>query len=139
MLFTAASYSFMVKRFPVAGSAYSYTNMAFGPNIGFLAGWSLLLDYLFLPMINYLLIGLFLNIAFPAVPAWAFVLACIALVTVLNVVGINSVAKTSNLIVARRSYLSACLSRCPARHSPASRSTCSRRCWVTAASQASAI
>lgn len=28
MLFTAASYSFMVKRFPVAGSAYSYTNMA---------------------------------------------------------------------------------------------------------------
>jgi len=99
MLFTAASYSFMVKRFPVAGSAYSYTNMAFGPNIGFLAGWSLLLDYLFLPMINYLLIGLFLNIAFPAVPAWAFVLACIALVTVLNVVGINSVAKTSNLIV----------------------------------------
>ncbi|MBF8649871.1 amino acid permease [Pseudomonas putida] len=98
MLFTAASYSFMVKRFPVAGSAYSYTHMAFGQNTGFLAGWSLLLDYLFLPMINYLLIGLFLNIAFPAVPAWAFVLACIALVTVLNVLGISSVAKTSNLI-----------------------------------------
>ncbi|HAL68109.1 MAG TPA: Putrescine importer PuuP, partial [Pseudomonas sp.] len=40
MLFTAASYSFMVKRFPVAGSAYSYTHMAFGQNTGFLAGWS---------------------------------------------------------------------------------------------------
>ena len=89
MLFTAASYSFMVKRFPVADSAYSYTNMAFGPNIGFLAGWSLLLDYLFLPMINYLLIGLFLNIAFPAIPAWSIALASIALVTVLNVVGIH--------------------------------------------------
>lgn len=99
MLFTAASYSFMVKRFPVAGSAYSYTTMAFGPNAGFLAGWSLLLDYLFLPMINYLLIGLFLNIAFPAIPAWSIALASIALVTVLNVVGIHSVAKTSNLIV----------------------------------------
>ncbi|MGG7599370.1 APC family permease [Pseudomonas sp. WC1] len=99
MLFTATSYSFMVKRFPVAGSAYSYTNMAFGPNVGFLAGWSLLLDYLFIPMINYLLIGLFLNIAFPAIPAWAIVLAAIAVVTVLNVVGIHSVAKTSNLIV----------------------------------------
>jgi len=99
MLFTAASYSFMVKRFPVAGSAYSYTNMAFGPNVGFLAGWSLLLDYLFLPMINYLLIGLFLNIAFPAIPAWSIALASIVLVTVLNVVGIHSVAKTSNLIV----------------------------------------
>ena len=99
MLFTAASYGIMVKRFPVAGSAYSYTNIAFGPNVGFLAGWSLLLDYLFIPMINYLLIGLFLNIAFPAVPAWVFVLVCIALVTVLNVMGIRSVAKASNLIV----------------------------------------
>lgn len=99
MLFTAASYGIMVKRYPVAGSAYSYTNIAFGPNVGFLAGWSLLLDYLFIPMINYLLIGLFLNIAFPAIPAWVFVLTCIALVTVLNVMGIRSVAKASNLIV----------------------------------------
>ena len=99
MSFTATSYSFMVKRYPVAGSAYSYTNMAFGPNVGFLAGWSLLLDYLFIPMINYLLIGLFLNIAFPAIPAWTIVLASITLVTVLNVVGIHSVAKASNLIV----------------------------------------
>ncbi|CAM3793282.1 Low-affinity putrescine importer PlaP [Pseudomonas reidholzensis] len=99
MMFTATSYSFMVKRYPVAGSAYSYTNMAFGPNVGFLAGWSLLLDYLFIPMINYLLIGLFLNIAFPAIPAWSIILASIALVTVLNVIGIHSVAKASNLIV----------------------------------------
>ena len=99
MLFTAASYGIMVKRYPVAGSAYSYTNIAFGPNVGFLAGWSLLLDYLFIPMINYLLIGLFLNIAFPAIPAWTFVLASIAVVTVLNVLGIRSVAKASNLIV----------------------------------------
>lgn len=99
MLFTAASYGIMVRRYPVAGSAYSYTNIAFGPNIGFLAGWSLLLDYLFIPMINYLLIGLFLNIAFPAIPAWVFILASIALVTVLNVIGIRSVAKASNLIV----------------------------------------
>ncbi|MEG1041240.1 MAG: APC family permease [Pseudomonas sp.] len=99
MLFTAASYSFMVRRFPVAGSAYSYTNLAFGPGVGFLAGWSLLLDYLFLPMINYLLIGLFLNIAFPSIPVWTLVLGSITLVTVLNVLGIHSVAKASNLIV----------------------------------------
>ncbi|WP_028694257.1 APC family permease [Pseudomonas cremoricolorata] len=99
MLFTAASYGIMVRRYPVAGSAYSYTHIAFGPNAGFLAGWSLLLDYLFIPMINYLLIGLFLNIAFPAVPAWVFVLASIIVVTLLNIGGIRSVAKTSNLIV----------------------------------------
>lgn len=89
MLFTAASYSFMVRKYPISGSAYSYTSLSFGPVVGFLSGWSLLLDYLFLPMINYLLIGLFMNIAFPEIPAWMFVVASIALVTVLNVVGIS--------------------------------------------------
>ncbi|WP_455922553.1 APC family permease [Pseudomonas putida] len=99
MLFTATSYCFMVKRLPVAGSAYSYSHLAFGPNAGFLVGWSLLLDYLFIPMINYLLIGLFLNIAFPSVSVTSIILVSIALVTVLNVVGIHSVAKASNGIV----------------------------------------
>lgn len=99
MLFTAASYGLMVRRFPVSGSAYAYTSQAFGPNVGFLAGWSLLLDYLFLPMINYLLIGLSMNIAFPEVPAWVFVISAIALVTVLNVMGITSLARANNFIV----------------------------------------
>lgn len=99
MLFTAASYSFMVRKYPIAGSAYSYTSLSFGPAVGFLSGWSLLLDYLFLPMINYLLIGLFMNIAFPEIPAWVFVVVSIALVTVLNVVGISQVAGMSNVIV----------------------------------------
>lgn len=99
MLFTAASYSFMVRKYPISGSAYSYTSLSFGPVVGFLSGWSLLLDYLFLPMINYLLIGLFMNIAFPEIPAWMFVVASIALVTVLNVVGISQVAGMSNVIV----------------------------------------
>ncbi|MCY1345701.1 Putrescine importer PuuP [compost metagenome] len=99
MIFTALSYSFMVRRYPIAGSAYSYTSLSFGPGVGFLAGWSLLLDYLFLPMINYLVIGLFLNIAFPEVPAWVFVVAAIGLVTVLNILGIGSVSGMSNLIV----------------------------------------
>lgn len=99
MIFTAFSYSFMVRKYPVAGSAYSYASLSFGPAVGFLAGWSLLLDYLFLPMINYLVIGLFLNIAFPAVPAWAFVVAAVALVTLLNLRGIGSVSGMSNAIV----------------------------------------
>ncbi|UCZ82540.1 APC family permease [Pseudomonas sp. L5B5] len=99
MIFTARSYSVMVKKYPIAGSAYSYASLSFGPSIGFLAGWSLLLDYLFLPMINYLVIGLFLNLAFPAVPAWVFVVATIGLVTLLNIRGIGSVSSMSNLIV----------------------------------------
>lgn len=69
MVFTARSYARMSVAYPYAGSAYVYAQRTFGPGVGFLAGWSLMLDYLFLPMINYLVIGIYLEAAFPAVPA----------------------------------------------------------------------
>ena len=70
MVFTARSYARMAAAYPVAGSAYAYTQKSFGAPIGFLAGWSLLLDYLFLPMLNYLVIGIYMSAAIPAVPPW---------------------------------------------------------------------
>ncbi len=100
MVFTARSYARMSVAYPVAGSAYAYSQKEFGAPIGFLAGWSLLLDYLFLPMINYLVIGIYLNAAIPSVPPWVFILVTIAIVTVLNIVGIVSVARANALIIA---------------------------------------
>lgn len=100
MVFTARSYARMAAAYPVAGSAYTYSQKSFGAPIGFLAGWSLLLDYLFLPMLNYLVIGIYLNAAIPSVPAWVFILVTIAIVTVLNIVGIVSVSRTNFLIIA---------------------------------------
>jgi putrescine importer len=99
MVFTARSYARMVAAYPVAGSAYTYSQKAFGAPIGFLAGWSLLLDYLFLPMLNYMVIGLYLNAAIPAIPAWLIVVVTIVIVTVLNIVGIVSVARANFLII----------------------------------------
>ena len=100
MVFTARSYAKMAHELPFAGSAYTYTQRSFGAGIGFIAGWALLLDYLFLPMINYLVIGIYLGAAFPTIPAWAFVLTAIVLVTVLNVIGIVSVARANIVIIA---------------------------------------
>lgn len=100
MVFTARSYARMAVAYPVAGSAYTYTQRSFGAPVGFLAGWSLLLDYLFLPMINYLVIGIYLNAAVPAIPGWVFVVLSIAAVTLLNIVGIVSVARANLVIVA---------------------------------------
>ncbi|WP_230156956.1 hypothetical protein [Peribacillus sp. Bi96] len=54
MLFPASSYGQMVKVIPSAGSAYAYTQKSINPYAGFLVGWSILLDYLFIPMVNYL-------------------------------------------------------------------------------------
>lgn len=100
MLFTALSYGVMARAFPVAGSAYTYTQQAFGGHVGFLTGWTLMLDYLFLPMINFLLIGIYLNTQFPAVPQWVFALAALLLVLLFNVLGITLVNKLNVAIVA---------------------------------------
>ena len=55
MFFTAMSYGRMAAAFPVAGSAYSYVRKAISPKLGFIAGWAVLLDYLFLPMAIWLI------------------------------------------------------------------------------------
>ena len=100
MFFTAYSYGRMVKANPVAGSAYSYSRHAFGGGIGFMVGWALLLDYIFLPMINYLVIGIYMKDYFPAVPSAVWIIGAIACVTALNILGIRLVAKMNFLIIA---------------------------------------
>ncbi|MFD2351362.1 APC family permease [Nonomuraea ferruginea] len=64
-----------------------------------MAGWALLLDYVFLPMINYLVIGIYLNAAFEAIPAWVWVVGAIALVTGLNVLGIRMVSRMNVVLI----------------------------------------
>lgn len=64
-----------------------------------MAGWSLLLDYLLLPIINYLLIGIYMEAAFPAIPAWVFMIVSIVAVTVLNILGITAIAKANFVVV----------------------------------------
>jgi putrescine importer len=65
VLFTAISYGKLVRQFPQAGSAYTYAQKAINPHVGFMVGWSSLLDYLFLPMINVLLAKIYLSALFP--------------------------------------------------------------------------
>ncbi|WP_164234010.1 APC family permease [Microbacterium hydrocarbonoxydans] len=99
MIFTARSYARMSVAYPFAGSAYAYTQQSFGGAVGFLAGWALLLDYLFLPMINYLVLGLYMGASFPGIPSWLWVVGAIAIVTVLNIVGIVSIARANFVII----------------------------------------
>ena len=100
MLFTAVSYGAMVRKYPVAGSAYTYTQQSFGGGVGFLTGWVMLLDYLFIPMLNFMVIGIYMNTQFPDVPAWVFTLAALLLVLLFNILGINLVNKVNFVIIA---------------------------------------
>ncbi|WP_448652761.1 APC family permease [Pseudomonas fluorescens] len=89
MFFTAMSYGRMASAFPVAGSAYSYVRKAISPKLGFIAGWAVLLDYLFLPMAIWLIGAAYLHSAFPAVPQWVWVLAFIGITTLINIIGLK--------------------------------------------------
>lgn len=99
MLFTAASYGKLVKIFPTAGSAYTYTQKAINRHLGFLVGWSSLLDYLFLPMVNALLTKIYLTALFPEVPTWVWVFLFVGIVTILNLRSVNLLANFNALFV----------------------------------------
>ncbi|QCR35580.1 APC family permease [Nissabacter sp. SGAir0207] len=99
VLFTAVSYGKLVQRFSSAGSAYTYAQKAINPHIGFMVGWSSLLDYLFMPMINILLAKIYLEAIFPGVPSWIFVVALVGLMTFFNLRGIKLVANLNSFIV----------------------------------------
>lgn len=99
MLFTAASYGKLVKVFPQAGSAYTYTQKAINGHLGFLVGWSSLLDYLFLPMVNALLTKLYLHALFPSVPDFIWVLVFVGIVTFLNLRSVNILANFNTFFV----------------------------------------
>ena len=98
MLFTAYSYGRMAAAFPVAGSAYTYVRRAIDSRVGFLVGWAILLDYLFLPMVIWLIGAAYLEAEFPGVPSAVWILAFIALTTVLNVIGLR-VADKANFVL----------------------------------------
>lgn len=99
MLFTAISYGKMVKVFPSAGSAYTYTRETMGPHLGFLVGWASLLDYLLLPLVNAVIIRLYLESLFPDASTWIWVLLYVAFVTAINVYSMRSTSGVNILLV----------------------------------------
>lgn len=98
MLFTANSYGQMVKSYPISGSAYTYARKTMGAPVGFMVGWAVLLDYFFLPMVIWLIGGVYLNAAFPDIPIWIWILLFIVITTSINTIGINVTTKV-NLIM----------------------------------------
>ena len=99
ILFTALSYGKLVKRFPSAGSAYTYAQKSFNPFIGFMVGWSSLLDYLFAPMINILLAKIYFEALVPEIPSWIFVSVLVGFMTVSNLRSVKTVANFNSVIV----------------------------------------
>lgn len=99
VLLTSLSYGHMIRRYPSSGSAYTYAQKAIHPNVGFMVGWSSLLDYLLSPMVNILLARIYLTSMFPEVNHWVWIVGLTALMVCVNLRGIRFVAHFNGLIV----------------------------------------
>lgn len=100
MLLTALSYGKLSRIFPVTGSAYTYVRRVLDSRVGFMVGWILLLDYLFLPMVIWLIGASFLSATFPVVPFWAWIVIQAVIVSVINIFGIRVADRLTYLLMA---------------------------------------
>jgi len=98
MLFTALSYGQMVQAFPVAGSVYSYAQRGIHPALGFVAGWTIILDYFMIPCLLYLMSALYANALVPVIPVWGWILIYIIPCTLVNIIGVEVAAKVNFVI-----------------------------------------
>lgn len=100
MTFTAISYGRMTRIFPSAGSAYTYTSATIHPNVGFVIGWSSLLDYLLLPLVNALIIRSYMEAFFPDVSPWIWVIVYVAAITTMCTLSMSNTSKVNMILVA---------------------------------------
>ena len=99
MLFTALSYGHMAKAYPAAGSAYTYTRKAINSKLGVIAGWIVLLGYVFFPMAIWLIGASYFSAAVPAVPEWVWLVGFIVITSLINIVGVEVGSKINFVMV----------------------------------------
>ncbi|CAB3782074.1 Putrescine importer PuuP [Paraburkholderia caffeinitolerans] len=93
MFLTALSYAHMCRAYPVSGSSYTYVSKAIDPRLGFLTGWSILLDYLFLPMAIWLIGAAYLHSVIRTVPQSVWLPGFIVISSAINIIGLKLAAK----------------------------------------------
>ena len=100
MLFTAISYGRMARAYPSAGSAFTYVGQEINPALGYVTGWSMVMDYMLNPMICIIWISQQAHVFAPGVPygAWAVFFAVVF--TALNVQGIKTSARVNTGLAA---------------------------------------
>jgi putrescine importer len=98
MSFTAVSYGRMAAVYPQAGSTYAYATKALHPAAGFFAGWAMTLDYILIPMLSVIFVGLTANKIWPEAPyaVWVFVTA--GAITAINLRGIKMTSRANYLM-----------------------------------------
>jgi amino acid transporter len=100
MLLSANSYAQMAQAFPMSGSVYTYAGRGIARPVGFVAGWMILLDYVLIPALLYLAAALAMNGIVPFIPLWVWLVAFVALNTLINYLGIQLTALVNKWMLA---------------------------------------
>jgi putrescine importer len=93
MLFTGISYGRMARAYPSAGSAFTYVAQEIHPSIGYVTGWSMVMDYMLNPLICTIWCAQQAHDFAPALPVWGWKVFFAATFTLLNIRGVKTSAR----------------------------------------------
>src|SRR3954454_12602871 len=98
MLFTAISYGRMARAYPSAGSAFTYVAQEINPALGYITGWSMVMDYMLNPMICIIWISQQAHVFAPGISygIWAIFFALVF--TSLNIQGVKTSARVNTVL-----------------------------------------
>jgi amino acid transporter len=100
MLLTAVSYGRMARVYPSAGSAFTYVGKEIHPALGYITGWSMVMDYMLNPMICIVWCSKGAMEFVPGVPYVVWAVAFFALFTWLNLRGVKASARFNTILAA---------------------------------------
>lgn len=92
------SYAELACAIPKAGGGFDYAFTAFGPNIGFIAGWAQTIEFIFAPPAIAFAIGAYLNAFFPGISVLGCAVVVYVLFTALNIYGVKAAATFETFI-----------------------------------------
>jgi putrescine importer len=93
MLFTGISYGRMARAYPSAGSAFTYVAQEIHPGIGYVTGWSMVMDYMLNPLICTIWCAQQAHDFAPALPVWGWKIFFALVFTLLNIRGVKTSAR----------------------------------------------
>src|SRR5215467_12095659 len=93
MLFTGISYGRMARAYPSAGSAFTYVAQEIHPAVGYVTGWSMVMDYMLNPLICTIWCAQQAHDFAPGIPVWGWKLFFAGVFTLLNIRGVKTSAR----------------------------------------------
>jgi len=98
MLLTALSYGRMARAYPSAGSAFTYVGQELHPALGYVTGWSMVMDYVLNPMICTIYCSKVAMNFLPEIPYPVWVAVFATVFTLLNLRGVKASARTNEVL-----------------------------------------